>query len=525
MVFSLIMTHTAAKAASPDWTEVSTASQLKAALADAITTKIALTADIEVPKYGITINPDKPSLIINGNPDGNEKHFTLTDYKSSASCHTISLMKRGRLKEITVQNLNVIGYNDHGFIYIKDSSTVKDVTMIYNKVNYTGPQMLENRYGHVRIIDCSINIIPVSCCTGEEVAEAINITLEGEVYINKRTPKNCCEVFRVMNDNNKGLGGITVAPGANVVVYSNENGAKVISSGFVHFTGCKNYLRFEENSSFSFRGNNIFAQCNPVNDVQIKKNALVCIMTTGDLYCAKGQITVDGQMEVEENAVLAMIAEKNTEHQGVLMLKGKNTTFTANSPKQVLIYNSSTNQHKEGVAIECEASGTQTLNFNNINYLGFWYKNTSNNYQSLPEPTKLWTNDDFSCFDAQIVVNCEKVKSAVSRNYSGTTAFNVNNVAFKYNNVIYMTRTENPVGSIGNLIINHYIETEYGSNVYEFISAAPYMPDIGDIITASDYTVDIGEDYIYSHASQDELMISEGENEINLYYNLTDPDE
>ncbi|MDR1067590.1 MAG: hypothetical protein LBL35_09230 [Clostridiales bacterium] len=417
-------------AAPAGWKEVSTASRLKAALNDATTTQVILTANIEVPKDGIIINQNKPSLVIDG--DG----FTLTDYsKTTTSGHTIRLMNSGKLKEITVQNLNVVGYNDSGFIYIKNSSSVKNVTMIYDNVTYTGPQALENRHGHARFINCDINIIPVDGHHGEEVAEAINITLEGDINITKSTPKNRCEVFRVMNDNNNGRGGITVARGAHVVVSSSEDNAKVKSSGFVHFTGNSNYLIFEEDSYFSFDGNNIFAQRNAVNDLQIKENAQVYISTTGDMYANQGLITVDGRMVVEEGSTLRVIAMRNTEKQGVLALKGKADTVTFNSPNEVFIYNSSSQKSNDGLAIEGDGTGAHTINFNNVRSIEYWLKNKSD-YLNLPQPTKIWANDDGASYNARIIISKEKIKSASCDNYNGTAPFNANNAAIEDINVI-----------------------------------------------------------------------------------------
>lgn len=96
---------------------------------------------------GVNINSSKTNVIIDGSYDG--VTYTLTDKKSTAASDTIRVSSALN-KSVTVRNIIIEGYNYYGVVYVPDSSTYKDTTIILENINYIGPQIIFNPYGLTR---------------------------------------------------------------------------------------------------------------------------------------------------------------------------------------------------------------------------------------------------------------------------------------------------------------------------------------------------------------------------------------
>lgn len=59
---------------------------------------------------------------------------------SSSNANAIGIRTASSL-QVTVQNLNVIGKNYYGLIYVSESSSHQNVIVTYKNITYNGPQI------------------------------------------------------------------------------------------------------------------------------------------------------------------------------------------------------------------------------------------------------------------------------------------------------------------------------------------------------------------------------------------------
>lgn len=95
--------------------------------------------------------------------------------------------------------MNIIGNNYYGIIYVPESNTYKNITIEYNNITYTGPQISFNPVGTTSFIDSTITIKDTSLTTGNEVAECNKIEIGGTSTITHLSKSNSAFWFR--NDN------------------------------------------------------------------------------------------------------------------------------------------------------------------------------------------------------------------------------------------------------------------------------------------------------------------------------------
>ena len=423
MVVVMMLSFATVATASPTWTEVINFEQLKKAVENSTDTHIKLAANIQMNKKGIIINQNKPELVIDG------EGYTITDAEENGKCETMYLKTSGKLKNITMQNVTVKGRNVFGIIAVDDSSKLKDVTLTFINVTYSGPQLTWCEDSSVIIRDCDLTLTSGYWGFVGELVEATHIRLEGDVNIVKNA-KGPDELFRISREG----GGVLVATGANVDVSVNMNIDKKTTSGFVHFQKSNGYLIFEDDSYFNFVGNQHFQQHKDVKQLYIGKNAEVHIKTYGDYKLSYGAFMVQGNMTVEENAVLTILALDNCKGDPVIEFD-KTSTLTFNNPKYVFIYNSSTNKCNIGLAIGPECADKINITYSNILSLEYW-KFNNRPHDNLNTATYDWRNPTESRFTATCEIKSKCVKSAKTVDYTGATAFNLTTAALKDINVI-----------------------------------------------------------------------------------------
>ena len=141
---------------------VETSAELKSILEGNNTiTHIYLANDITL-LQGITILGTKAEVTIDGfyPLDGTGKIHTYTDMNSASSGDAIGSSSI----HVTVQNLNVIGKNYYGLIYVSETTAHQDVVVTYKNITYNGPQITYHPSGLSIYKDLTINIIDSTAC-------------------------------------------------------------------------------------------------------------------------------------------------------------------------------------------------------------------------------------------------------------------------------------------------------------------------------------------------------------------------
>lgn len=101
---------------------------------------------------------------------------------SSSNANAIGIRTASSL-QVTVQNLNVIGKNYYGLIYVSESSSHQNVIVTYKNITYNGPQITYHPSGLSIYQDLTINISDSTAAVANEVAEAGSIQIGGKTTI------------------------------------------------------------------------------------------------------------------------------------------------------------------------------------------------------------------------------------------------------------------------------------------------------------------------------------------------------
>lgn len=182
---------------------------------------------------GIKIPSSKINVTIDGTYDG--VRHTFTDKKSLSASDTISVS--AGVLNVKACNMDVVGYNYYGLIYVPDSSSYKSVVVEYNNIIYNGPQMAFNPYGLMRFTDCDVTISDGELVIGNEVAECNRIEIGGISNIVHNSKSNSAFWFR-----------------------NSEPSLSILSGAVVHFTSVNRELIYGTNSlSFSILSNGYFS--------------------------------------------------------------------------------------------------------------------------------------------------------------------------------------------------------------------------------------------------------------------------
>ena len=211
---------------------VSTSSELKTAL-EGNNGYVYFYFDNDITlEAGIKIPSSKINVTINGTYDG--VRHTFTDKKSLSASDTISVS--AGVLNVKACNMDVVGYNYYGLIYVPDSSSYKSVVVEYNNIIYNGPQMAFNPYGLTRFTDCDVTISDGELVVGNEVAECNRIEIGGISNIVHNSKSNSAFWFR-----------------------NSEPSLSILSGAVVHFTSVNRELIYGTNSlSFSILSNGYF---------------------------------------------------------------------------------------------------------------------------------------------------------------------------------------------------------------------------------------------------------------------------
>lgn len=296
--------------------------ELKLSLENTTDTTIFLGANITL-TTGIKINAAKTKVIIDGTYENTT--YTLTDKKSTAASDAITIASN-TTKKVIVQNINVVGYNYYGIIYVPEASAYSDVVVTLSNLTYVGPQISFHPNGLTEFINCNITI-QENYAAGNEVAECNKIAIGGVTTINHKSTANTGFWFRNANPS------LTILEGATVNFTSTS---RELIYGVTNLA-----LTIEENAYFNVTtANGMGYGTNGTGLTNIEKDATFIIKKT-TYSGAYATWYSYGKIDIHDNATLEII----NDYTG-LTTSNYNITFPNSSgglnianPKKILLYN------------------------------------------------------------------------------------------------------------------------------------------------------------------------------------------
>lgn len=295
---------------------------------------IYLNADIEITSR-VNYPSTKTNLTINGtytNEQGVTTRHTLMDMNSSSITNSIYIASATSAIDVTLCNVDIVGKNYYGLVAVEAANSTKVVTLTYENVNYTGPQISYNRQGMVRYIDSNITIETSSgyASPSNELAEANRVEIGGKTVIHHTSTGNAVFWFIYSNPSFKILENadvtitsesretfycdyspeVTIGKGANVVVNTPK--------GMFYDTGASQLAK-----SFLIE-----------NSANLK-------VTQTEVKSGVGTIRCSEDFTVSDNASL-YIANALTSSAPLLQMTATGTVKFEN-PKSVVLYNKNGN--------------------------------------------------------------------------------------------------------------------------------------------------------------------------------------
>lgn len=308
---------------------VETSAELKSVLeGDNNINLIYLANDITLAQ-GITILGSKTQVTIDGlyPTDNTGVIHTYTDMNSAGSADAIGVRTTSSI-HVTVQNLNVVGKNYYGLIFVSETSAHQNVVVTYKNITYNGPQITYHPSGLSIYQDLTVNIIDSTASVANEIAEAGQIQIGGKTTIIHNSTGDSAFWFRGYS----GAPYLEILPDANVTISTTRD--MVYSSNYVKLT-------IGENANFSVKTKNGFFRDNShqASSVVIDKNASLSIVQT-QANGSNATFSCRGSFAINENANLYM--EANYQNSAPLILfNTSSSSLNVTNPKSIILYNSS----------------------------------------------------------------------------------------------------------------------------------------------------------------------------------------
>lgn len=255
-------------------------------------TYIYLGADItQTSSTGITVNSSKASVVIDGFAPDATTPATFTQY-SVLSMTSAIYVANSSTTSITFQNANLVGKNYYGIVASSDSYSTLSIT--YNNISYTGPQIAYNSYGTVNFIDSNIALSPiVGLVVAQETAEAARISFSGNVTISSSSTTN--SIFWLKGTSTS----MTLNSGASVN----------ISSSFYFLYSADSYptLTLNSGSSLSYTGKNygMHYDAQQFGSVYINSGASLSVTQNTNSY-SYGTMRVRSLLQMEDSSSLTI---------------------------------------------------------------------------------------------------------------------------------------------------------------------------------------------------------------------------
>lgn len=308
---------------------VETSAELKNILeGDNAYTLIYLANDITLAQ-GITILGSKSEVTIDGlyPTDGTGIIHTYTDMNSAGSADAIGVRTNSSI-HVTVQNLNVVGKNYYGLIYVSEASSHQNVVVTYKNITYNGPQITYHPSGLSIYEDLTINIIDSTASVANEVAEAGSLQIGGKTTINHNSVGDSAFWFRGYSSSPY----LEILEGAEVSLTTTRD--VIYTNNYLALTINKN-ASFLVNSKYGFFRNN----AHQASSILVDENSTFSVVQTQ----ANGNyalLTCRGSFTVNKDATLYLQANfSNSEP--LITFNTSSSQFNITNPKSVILYNSS----------------------------------------------------------------------------------------------------------------------------------------------------------------------------------------
>lgn len=276
---------------------------------------------------GIALSNKKSEIIIDGTYNGVMHQYT--DQKKLGNKDGIYVTSSFTSK-ITVKNVNIIGYNYYGIIYVPELELYKNTIVEYFGVTYTGPQISYNPMGLTRFFD-SVITIKDNYASGNEVAECNRIEIGGNTTIVHNSTANSAFWFRNSHPS------LTILSGA--LVYFSSSSREL-------FYGVNDLLfTISNNASFYVSSYNGLAYGTyGTGTTLIGQNAVLSLTKTHyngsySTWYSYGKITLDNGSTLSIINNYENIKSSNYN----IFFSGNDSGLIFNNPKKVILYNSVTN--------------------------------------------------------------------------------------------------------------------------------------------------------------------------------------
>ena len=307
---------------------VYTSSELKKCLEeDNLYNYIYFGSDITL-SSGIIISSKRDNVIIDGTYDG--VRYTYTDMRSLGTGDTISV-RSSNINKVVVKNINVVGNNYYGIIYVPEDNALSGVVIEYNNLVYEGPQITYHPTGLSIYIDCDIKIV-TTYASANEVAECNRIEIGGVTSIIHESTGDSSFWFKGSNDPY-----FKILENANVTI-------KSVNRELFYGTNNLSFSVLANASFFLTTALGVGYGTYSTSSVLIDKNATLEITQTKrnssypTWYC-------NGGFVMNENSTLVIINDYAnialTNYN--IYFKTASSFLILNNPKRVVLYNSKAN--------------------------------------------------------------------------------------------------------------------------------------------------------------------------------------
>ena len=300
-----------------DATEVLTFSELKKALEeDNGITDIKVSGDI-VLSSGIVVNKNKENVSID--MQGN----TLVEKDSSSIGDTINLPQDSTTKSVLLKNAIIRGKNYYGPIGVRDS--LSGVTLKFENIQYTGPQMIYNQKGFANFSGTNkINVKNVNASSPvQEFAQVGGVTISGEFDLTHE--KNSLSTFS-FNGGNIGVPYLVVDNDAKVTI-TNEDDCV--------FNNANDSLDLiiKPNADVTINSASELSDVNGFGDLTVQSNASLTVNRQTDAHTTEATVDIDRLLEVNEGA--SFIVNHGVNGTGDVLHFAKDSVAEFNHPKKI----------------------------------------------------------------------------------------------------------------------------------------------------------------------------------------------
>ena len=289
---------------------------------------IYLAKDITLAQ-GITILGSKSEITIDGlyPTDGTGTIHTYTDMNSAGSGDAIGVRTSSSI-HVTVQNLNVVGKNYYGLIFVSEDSSHKNVIVTYKNITYNGPQITYHPSGLSIYQNLTINIIDSTASVANEVAEAGELQIGGNTTIIHNSTGDSAFWFR----------GYSTTPYLKIL---DDSDVSISTTRDIAYSN--NYLEISIGKNSSFRINTKYGffrnNAHQASSILVDENSSFSVIQT-QTNGTYATISCRGSFTVNKGASLYL--EANYQNSAPLILfNTSSSSFNINNPKSIILYNSS----------------------------------------------------------------------------------------------------------------------------------------------------------------------------------------